>query len=316
VVQCSAPHASGKRGSSWLHAWHFFKHSDARRQDGVLIAKSLAYQLARRFPEVAKELLALDASAVAGLQRPDEALEMLVLQLLKALPAGTRPVFLFDALDEADPPGANTALANRAVRCITALHAAGALVVVTTRPKPPHIVAALKGRWGDAFSESTPSQYLRAGTAAAGDVSEAWRARLTEKASSKIFCMAAGALLAADKAAAPPASLAAAYEAIFSRSTGVLDNMKVKALLQLLMAACEPPSSSSSWASGRPCAVSRGGECCSRSANPTSSCCTSRWPSGCGGRRWASSERRSASSSMWSQASAPGLRTARSSRWA
>ena len=33
-----------------VHAFHFCKHSDARRQDPVLIAKSLAYQLAMRFP--------------------------------------------------------------------------------------------------------------------------------------------------------------------------------------------------------------------------------------------------------------------------
>ena len=34
----------------WLAAWHFFKHSDARRQDGVLVAKSLAYQCATLRP--------------------------------------------------------------------------------------------------------------------------------------------------------------------------------------------------------------------------------------------------------------------------
>jgi hypothetical protein len=33
-----------------VHAYHFCKHNDARRQDPVLIAKALAYQLAEQFP--------------------------------------------------------------------------------------------------------------------------------------------------------------------------------------------------------------------------------------------------------------------------
>jgi hypothetical protein len=32
----------------WLAAAHFFQHRDARRQDGVAVAKSLAYQCAPR----------------------------------------------------------------------------------------------------------------------------------------------------------------------------------------------------------------------------------------------------------------------------
>lgn len=43
--------AAGPGG--WVHAAHFCKHSDARTRDPVLIAKSLAYQLARRFTPVA-----------------------------------------------------------------------------------------------------------------------------------------------------------------------------------------------------------------------------------------------------------------------
>ena len=34
-----------KGAKPWVDALHFCKHSDSRRQDGVLIARSLAYQV-------------------------------------------------------------------------------------------------------------------------------------------------------------------------------------------------------------------------------------------------------------------------------
>ena len=234
----------GGRGDSgagpWLHAWHFCKHSDARRQDGVMIAKSLCYQLALRFPAFAAAVLELDAAAVAQLQQPEQALEMLVLKPLAAQPAGQRAVVLFDALDEADPQGGATALSNPVVRIVTALHAAGALVVATTRPDPPHIVRALQGRWGGAFLPSSPGEMLKASAAADDTLRADWKGALDRNAGSKIFCTAAAKLLELAPNASPPESLAAAYQAIFAHSADKL--AEVAPLLQLLMAAREPPS--------------------------------------------------------------------------
>lgn len=87
--------------AQWLHAVHFCKHSDSRRQDPALVIKSLAYQLARRFPAVKEAILALDTVEVARLQQADECLETLLVGPLRKLGRGQRVAILIDALDEA-----------------------------------------------------------------------------------------------------------------------------------------------------------------------------------------------------------------------
>lgn len=96
-------------------------------------------------------MLALDPAAIEGLQRADDALRMLVSEPLAAIRAGAQPpVVLFDALDEAQPPGAGTALQNGVLRLVTGLHTAGVHVVrapdligapaVTTHLHPPMLL--------------------------------------------------------------------------------------------------------------------------------------------------------------------------------
>lgn len=52
IAEAGGPPGCGS-GSPWVHAHHLCKHSDARRRDPVLIAKSLAHQFAGRWPSVA-----------------------------------------------------------------------------------------------------------------------------------------------------------------------------------------------------------------------------------------------------------------------
>lgn len=53
VIDPAATKAAPDATAPWLAAWHFCKHSDARRQDGVLVAKSLSYQFSLRYPDFA-----------------------------------------------------------------------------------------------------------------------------------------------------------------------------------------------------------------------------------------------------------------------
>jgi hypothetical protein len=89
-----------------VHARHFCKASDVRRQDAGAIIRSLSYQLALHFPPVAATVLALSPSDVESLTDPAKAWELLLKRPLSTLlAAGTRAVLLFDALDEAGGDG-------------------------------------------------------------------------------------------------------------------------------------------------------------------------------------------------------------------
>jgi hypothetical protein len=74
-----------------VHAHHFCKASDVRRQDVSEIIRSLAYQLALRFPAFAAEVLALSEAEVESLSDPRTAWLLLLKQPLLAL-QGTRVV--------------------------------------------------------------------------------------------------------------------------------------------------------------------------------------------------------------------------------
>lgn len=254
--------------------------------------RSLAYQLGLRYPEIAGNLLALEAGAVSALQQPGEALSLLVLGPLKALPKGRRAVVrsnlqasplrvysstlapspcvaaprqatavsprlpssqvLIDALDEGEPPGSKSALANSILRLVTSLCEAGALVIATTRPNPPHIVDALRGRWGSAaFIQRTTADFVVSVPSVGGplQLTEDWAAAFARHSGSKVFCTLASAILSRFPAAAgqpPPASLCAAYKMAFeleSEQLGAAANAPAVArLLQLLVSAREPPS--------------------------------------------------------------------------
>ncbi|KAG2422635.1 hypothetical protein HXX76_015873 [Chlamydomonas incerta] len=68
----------------------FSKIHDQRRLEPVAIVKSLAFQLAERFSAVAAKLLALDVAKVASAADVGEAVDLLLLAPLKALPPADR----------------------------------------------------------------------------------------------------------------------------------------------------------------------------------------------------------------------------------
>lgn len=254
------PALQGSDGQSltlpWVDAVHFCKASDASRQDPVAIAKSLAYQLSLRFRAVADAVLALDAKQVARLERPEEALRLLVVEPLQALrkQGGRRAVILFDALDEADPPGANSSLSNPVVRLLASLREAQPVLVATTRPVPEHIVETLRGRWKDDFHLKAPGDFLAAaqrqeeqrpaagGGAAAAD--DEWARALATNSKSKVFCVVAAALRDRYPESTPPKDVWAAFETAFRLGwpAGEAAGLDLEKTLQLLLAAREPPS--------------------------------------------------------------------------
>ena len=104
------PPGGGRRRSE-VHAHHFCKASDVRRQDVGAIIRSLAFQLALTLQGAfAARLLALTRAQVASLEAvPDAAWRLLLAEPLAALPLGTPVVLLFDALDEAHVGSSDTA---------------------------------------------------------------------------------------------------------------------------------------------------------------------------------------------------------------
>ena len=157
-----------------VHAAHFFKASDKRRQDVCVVVRSLAYQLCLAFPAFSAHVLALSEDDIGFLSNPVKAWELLLKAPLSAMPRGTRVVLLFDALDEANltESGAAGTCISKALFLLLELgrlheskgyNGAALSVVVTSRPELP-IVSALRGRWKEGYKEFTPDS-LRCGGA-------------------------------------------------------------------------------------------------------------------------------------------------------
>ena len=91
-----------------VDAVHMCKRSDVSRQNPLLVAHSLAYQLALRRPEDMRcAILGLDADQLKRARSDaDEAVTVLLLQPLKAIPEGEHVVLLMDAMDEGAVGGA------------------------------------------------------------------------------------------------------------------------------------------------------------------------------------------------------------------
>ncbi|KAG2448525.1 hypothetical protein HYH02_006416 [Chlamydomonas schloesseri] len=106
---CAVP-AEGGFGER-ISCRHYCKYSDQRRLDPVRVIKSLAFQLASRFPVACQLLLQQDAARVAQEVSAEAAFEGLLAEPLRRVVAqpgfdGQQVVLLLDALDEADPPPA------------------------------------------------------------------------------------------------------------------------------------------------------------------------------------------------------------------
>lgn len=183
------------------------------------------------------------------------------------------------AAAQAEPSNTASALSNAALRLLSSLAFALSggprlCVVVTTRPDPPHILAALSGHWGRRLRTFQPRELRVDASAAPGAAAAAARhpslallenedpARrsflsveeaLEANAESKVFCAVLRALITTNgrlgsAAGVVPRTLSDAYAAFFAASEAAMtrerrpQEMEVKALLEVLVAAREPPS--------------------------------------------------------------------------
>ncbi|EFJ49075.1 hypothetical protein VOLCADRAFT_104512 [Volvox carteri f. nagariensis] len=162
-----------------VHAFHFCKYSDARRQDPVRVVKTLAYQLAQSLPELGRYYCGLDPGTLMQLNQPDTACrELLVMPLQQTVAArGQQILMVLDALDEADKApqpthctGASTsssspssstpsALDNKVLQLL--LHQLSLLpscvrILTTIRPDP-HLLGPIRTRFPDLL-ELTPGE--------------------------------------------------------------------------------------------------------------------------------------------------------------
>jgi WD40 repeat protein len=211
-----------------VHARHFCKASDVRRQDVGAIIRSLSYQLTLHFPPCAAAVLALSPTDVESLADPAKAWELLLKRPLSTLgPAGTRVVLLFDALDEAGGDDSQSAAISKVLSLILDLgrlnlrEGAALSLVVTTRPEEQAVMAPLRGCWrGESFRLLTPAALRSEGTP-----------------SSKLLQLLQQRL----PAGAMTSSIDAAYQALFqATSAGNADG--IHALLAIVLAARQPPS--------------------------------------------------------------------------
>jgi hypothetical protein len=201
--------------ASLVHAHHFCKASDVRRQDVGEVIRSLAYQLALRFPAFGDALLALDLADAESLSDPARAWKLLLKQPLQAL-RGTRVVLLFDALDEAG--GTDRAISKVLSLVLDLGRIAGGAalsVIVTTRPEEC-VLKPLHRRWRDSARNFAPAALRDSGQ------QEKLLALLCSQPPRTIY-----------------ASVDAAYSAIFDAAAA---GAGVQRLLSILMAARQPPS--------------------------------------------------------------------------
>jgi WD40 repeat protein len=238
-----------------VHARHFCKASDVRRQDVGAIIRSLSYQLAQHFPSFAAAVLALSPADAESLTDPAKAWELLLKRPLITLQSDTRVVLLFDALDEAGGGGSRSDAISKVLSLILDLgrldvhggvassdsetesvwetdsegtteveivEVPSALsIIVTTRPEERAIMAPLRGCWrGDSFMQLAPA---------------ALRADATE--SPKLLQLLQQRL----PAGAAEHSIDAAYQAIFQAASSEQAH-GTNVLLAIVLSARQPPS--------------------------------------------------------------------------
>ncbi|KAG2433437.1 hypothetical protein HXX76_008494 [Chlamydomonas incerta] len=263
----------GGGGGVTVHAYHFCKYSDARRQDPVRVVKSLAYQLAASLPALAPYYCGLDPGTLMQLTAPDAAARELLLHPLQTYARGQQVLLVLDALDEADKGAAGgsggsgsapaSALDNKVLQLL--LHQLSLLppnvrLLTSCRPER-HLLEPLRSRF-PRLQDFAPSQLRRAERTQA-----AMQKKLVERfgeAPAKQLLQAGGALgggeaslvyfpvvallrapLTGPGGGGVPAGLEAAFGAVFAQQWPAGKDApmapQVQKLLEVLVAAQEPP---------------------------------------------------------------------------
>ncbi|GLI58954.1 hypothetical protein VaNZ11_000672 [Volvox africanus] len=141
-----------------VHAYHFCKYSDVRRQSPIRIVKTLAYQLAQRFPLLRTYYAELDLGEIQQLHQASTAFRLLLLKpLTTLLPRDEQVVLLIDAMDEADS-ASQLPLDNSILQLM--LHQLSCLPrnvrVITSTRSAPHLMGPLRRKFNGAL-ELTPA---------------------------------------------------------------------------------------------------------------------------------------------------------------
>lgn len=141
-----------------VHAYHFCKYADVRRQSPIRIVKTLAYQLAQKLPLLRSYYAGLDLGQVQQLHQASTAFRLLLLKpLTTLLPRDEQVVLLVDAMDEADTPS-QMPLDNSVLQLM--LHQLSSLPrnvrVITSTRSSPHLMGPLRRKFHGAL-ELTPA---------------------------------------------------------------------------------------------------------------------------------------------------------------
>ena len=239
-----------------VHASHFCKRADVRRQDMSEMVRSLAFQLARHFDEVRTCLVALDEDEAANaLVDADAAVYFLLVQPLKKLAESREhAMILLDALDEADDEQHSSNSAITLLRHLAREVREGISVIVTTRPDAeggfPRM-RVLDYDWQQQAGSGgmltlTPAQVLgsTAGAMVENEHShQRWREVMQNMNSSKVYQIVAQAYAKrhSTKSVDPPTDVDAAYRLWFDKMRK--DDEKVRQLIDIVLASREPLSS-------------------------------------------------------------------------
>ncbi|KAG2452564.1 hypothetical protein HYH02_002801 [Chlamydomonas schloesseri] len=235
-----------------VHAYHFCKYSDVRRQNPVRIVKTLAYQLAQRMPLLRNYYAGLDLGQVQQLHQASTAFRLLLLKpLTTLLPRDEQVVLLVDAMDEADSQS-QLPLDNPVLQLM--LHQLSSLPrnvrIVTSTRSAPHLMGPLRRKFQGAL-ELTPAM-VRKRESTLAQLERRVCSRFGAEVASAVMANGGGennlvyygaVMLLEPPMPEVPATLPACYNMIFSAQWPTLSKQQQQEcvkVLQVLMAAREP----------------------------------------------------------------------------
>ncbi|XRB25260.1 EF-hand domain-containing protein [Pseudoscourfieldia marina] len=235
-----------------VHASHFCKRADVRRQDVLEMVRSLGFQLGQRFDVVRECLIDLEEDTAAkALVDPDVAVNALLVDPLKKLAKIQKhAVILLDALDEADDDRHISNAAVGLLRHLARDARSSVSVLVTTRPDadgdyPRRRV--LEHDWEGGMCVMEPAHVLgQAPVEVEKEESRLpgpWEEAMRNMQSIKVYQIVAREFVKRHGTSSkpPPADIDAAYKLWFDRVAK--DDEDVRRLIDIVLASREPLSS-------------------------------------------------------------------------
>ncbi|XRB03834.1 EF-hand domain-containing protein [Pycnococcus provasolii] len=236
-----------------VHAAHFFKRADVRRQDVIEMVRSLGFQLGQQSDVIRKCLIELDKDTTAkAFVDPDVAVNAILVKPLKKLANMKKhAVILLDALDEADDELHTSNSAVGLLRTLAREARNGVSVLVTTRPDadgdyPRRRV--LEHDWESGMQVVEAGQFLGSEAVVVEDTEEshlweAWEQVMSNMQSSKVYQIVSREFVRryGTNSKTAPADVDAAYRLWFSHAS--MGEEKVRRLIDIVLASREPLSS-------------------------------------------------------------------------